>query len=355
MGKKLTYEELEQENKKLKKEVLVQKKAENVFQNFIIATLEVLRRSEEKLAGIIASVTDHMSIIDEQYNIVWVNNIAKELFGPDLVGKKCYSAYRGYHELCEPCVVSKCFEDGKVYEYETEVIGADRNRMLFWYTCSVVAWHSDGRPKFVIEISHDITERKHAEEATKKCFQQLQLSYDQAIIYAEELLEQIKERKQAEDALRKRKAALTAQSINLEEVNSALKVLLRHREKDKSELEEKVLANVKELVLPYVRALRNTRLGSKQMAYIGIIESNLNTIISTFAQKLSSKYLGLTSKEIQIAGLVMDGKTSKEIAELLNVSVRAVEFHRDNIRTKLGLKNIKINLRSYLLSFLSSQ
>ncbi|MBE9593326.1 MAG: hypothetical protein IMF19_07575, partial [Proteobacteria bacterium] len=71
MGKKLTYEELEQGNKKLKKEVLVRKKAENVFHDFLNAKLEALRRSEEKLAGIIASVTDHMSIIDEQYNIVW--------------------------------------------------------------------------------------------------------------------------------------------------------------------------------------------------------------------------------------------------------------------------------------------
>ena len=87
------------------------------------------------------------------------------------------------------------------------------------------------------------------------------------------------------------------------------------------------------------------------MAYIGIIESNLNTIISALVPKLSSKYLGLTSKEIQVASLVKEGKTSKEIAELLNVSVRAVEFHRDNIRTKFGLKNKKVNLRSHLLSF----
>ena len=348
MGKKPTYEELEQENKKLKKEVLVQKKAENVFQDFPITKLEALRRSEEKLAGIIAAVIDHMSMIDEQHNIVWINNVAKGLFGPDLVSKKCYSAYHGYDKPCEPCVVSKCFEDGKVHEHETEVIGANGKRMIFLCVSSVAERHSDGRPKLVMEISRDITE---AEEATKKCFQQLQLSYDQAIIYAEELLEQIKERKQAEEALRERKAALTAQSINLKEVNSALKVLLRYREKDKSKLEEKVLANVKELVLPYVRALRNTKLDSKQMAYIGIIESNLNTIISAFVQKLSSKYLGLTSKEIQVAGLVKDGKTSKEIAKLLNVSVRAVEFHRYNIRTKFDLKNKKVNLRSYLLSF----
>jgi len=344
VGKKLTYEKLEQVSKKLKEEVLVRKMAENVFQDLLNVKIEALKKSEEKLTGIIASVRDHMSMIDDQYNIVWTNNAAKELFGPDLIGRKCYSVYHGYDKPCEQCMASKCFENEKIHEHEIEITMAGRNRMLFWCTLGVAERYSDGRPKSVMKIFRNITECKHLEE-------QLQLSYDQAIIYANELLGQIKERKQAEVALRERKAALTAQSVNLNELNSALKVLLRHREKDKRELEEKVMANVKELVLPHVRALKNTGLDSKQMAYIGILESNLNNIISAFAQKLSSKYLGLTSKEIQVANLVKEDKTSKEIAKLLNVSMRAVEFHRNNIRIKLGLKNKKVNLRSYLLSF----
>ena len=39
-----------------------------------------------------------------------------------------------------------------------------------------------------------------------------------------------------------------------------------------------------------------------------------------------------------------------ENAELLNSSAGTVDFHRNNLRKKLGLINTKTNLRSFLLS-----
>ena len=65
---------------------------------------------------------------------------------------------------------------------------------------------------------------------------------------------------------------------------------------------------------------------------------------------MGSKYSNLTPKEIQVAGLVKEGKTTKEIAELMISTTDAIEFHRKSLRKKLGLKNTKSNLRSYLLS-----
>jgi PAS domain S-box-containing protein len=165
------------------------------------------------------------------------------------------------------------------------------------------------------------------------------------------ILRDISQRKVVEKALRQRGKELQTQAQSLEEVNTALKVLLKQREEDKGDLEEKVLSNVNELVLPYVAMLNNTRLNTRQAGYVSIIESSLDDIVSPFLGKLSSKYLGLTPREIQIADLIKHGKTSKEIAELLNVSTRAVEFHRENLRRKLGLKNRSANLRSHLLGF----
>jgi DNA-binding CsgD family transcriptional regulator len=156
--------------------------------------------------------------------------------------------------------------------------------------------------------------------------------------------------KLVEEALRERELELELQTQKLEETNTALRVLLKAREEDKQKLEEKVLANVKELIIPYLKDLKNAGLDGRQKAYLEIVESNLNDIISPFLHQLSSKYLNLTPREIQVATLVKEGKATKEIAEMLHLSMNAVDFHRKNIRKKLGLKNKKANLRTHLLS-----
>ena len=160
----------------------------------------------------------------------------------------------------------------------------------------------------------------------------------------------ITERKMAEESLKKRELELQMKSQSLEEANTALKVLLKHREEDKIALEEQVSVNVKKLVLPYLEDLKHSKLKDNQLACADIIEKHLHEIVSPFLRNLSSSYLDLTPREIQIAGLVKDGKTTKEITDLLNISATAVDFHRKNLRSKFGIKNKKTNLRSYLSS-----
>jgi PAS domain S-box-containing protein len=160
----------------------------------------------------------------------------------------------------------------------------------------------------------------------------------------------ITEKNRTEEKLRNREQELSTKSMNLEEVNAALRVLLRQRDEDKKELEEKLLANVKELVMPYVEKLKNISHTPNQLACLSILETNLSEIISPFLKNITMKHIDLTPREIQIVNLVKNGKTTKEIAELFNVSTSAIDFHRDNIRIKLKLKNKKTNLRSYLLT-----
>ncbi len=158
-----------------------------------------------------------------------------------------------------------------------------------------------------------------------------------------QLNREIHERKAAE-------ASLMEQSQHLEEVNTALKVLLKQREGDKKALEEVVVSNIRELINPYIEKLAKCSLGENQRTLLGILESNLNNIVSPFINNISSKILNFTPMEIKIANLVREGKTNKEIADVLFLSVNTVLVHRHHIRTKLGIKNKKTNLRSHLLS-----
>ena len=157
--------------------------------------------------------------------------------------------------------------------------------------------------------------------------------------------------KRTEKALREREAELEIKTNSLEEVNTALRVLLRRREEDKIEIEEKVLLNVRELVVPFLERLKKSQLDPKQLSYTDILESNLNDIISPFSRTLSAKYLSLTPREIQIANLIKLGKSTKDIGELMALSPRTIETHRKSLRKKLGLDKKKRNLRSRLLTF----
>lgn len=169
----------------------------------------------------------------------------------------------------------------------------------------------------------------------------------------EHLLREISDREKVEKALRHREKELEAKSSELEETNAALKVLLKKIQEDKLEFEESVMGNVRQRISPQLKKLRKSLLNSRQTKQLDILETALEDITSPFLRNLSSLSAELTPTEIQVADMVREGKTSKEIAELIPSSVRAVEFHRHSIRSKLGILKQRVNLRAYLQSLKS--
>lgn len=155
---------------------------------------------------------------------------------------------------------------------------------------------------------------------------------------------------QAQVKLKKKEEELFQQKKMLEESNVALKVLLDHRQKERLDLEENVLANIRKLVMPYLEELSFRKMDIRSQNLLEIIHQRLEEIAEPFLKSLTSVSRLLTPREVDVAVMVKEGKTSKEIAGILNVTVSAVDFHRKNIRKKLGLSNERANLRSYLLS-----
>jgi len=154
--------------------------------------------------------------------------------------------------------------------------------------------------------------------------------------------------KQTEEALRRREADLAAESLQLADANTALRVLLQRREADQQQIENKIMSNIRELVYPQLDMLRTLNLNAVQTNCLEVLAANLEQVTAPFLQNLSTRFANFTSREIQIANLIRNGKNTKDIARLFNVSIRSVDFHRDNIRRKLDLSHKKTNLHTFL-------
>ena len=302
----------------------------------------------------ISSSINGIAIGDLKGNITYVNESFVRLWGgrdpSEVLGKSALTFAQSRADAA--AILQTVLTEGAWFG---EIIALKKNRTPIAVQLSAnMVKDKQGRPICLLCSFVDITERKISEQKLQKAYESLEQRVEER---TEELVRanirlkrEIEERKLAEQTLMRKEEELQLESLNLEEANTALKVLLKRGEQDKKELEEKVLSNIKELALPYLGKLKSGPLDDRQAAYVHLLESSLNDIISPFLQRLSSRYLNLTPTEIQVANLVREGKSTKEISDLLTISKRAVEFHRNNIRDKLGLKKEKANLRSYLLS-----
>ncbi len=319
-------------------------------------TEAILRESEERYRSLLESSPDPVVVYDMKGNATYVNPAFATTFGfsiEELIGKQIdFVPKENLPETRQ--AIDKMKKGKKINLFETKRL-TKKEKILDVQISSTLYLDRKGQHAGNIVTLRDISALKRTEKELKKYRELLEERVeDRTTELARtnvQLKQEIEERKRVEAALRRREKELEAQSHHLEEVNTALKVLLKQRENDKTELQENVLSNVKELVIPYIQRLQKSSMNTNQSTLVNILDSNLNNIISPFIGRLSSKFLNFTPMEIRVANLVKEGKTNKEIAEMLFLSKNTILFHRHNIRTKLGLKNTRINLRTHLLSY----
>ena len=309
MPGRILSEDLVKKNKELKKEITRLRKSE-----------KTLKESDARWRSLLENVPNLITIVNEKGVILYIN---RSLFGlptTDMVGMSIFDfVHPDYHALLKK-KIKYVFKKGERGSYQAISADTERLNHNMWFENHFGPVLYNGKVVAMTLVTFDITERVEAEEALKTLHNELE----------EEVSKRTKD---------------------LEETNTALRVLLKKREEDKSKIEESILLNVKELVIPYLLKIKKSSLNSSQKTYVDILETNLNDIISPFSSGLTSRYLGLTPSEIQVANLVRQGKSSKEMAGLLNMSSKTIDTHRYNIRKKIGLKNKKVNLRTFLLTF----
>jgi len=276
-------------------------------------TDEALKQSEQKFRAIVDNAPDEFVIIDREGTIIFVNHALPGDRLEDVIGTKIYD-----HMIPETVdfyrqIAERIFQTGETYRTEAQLIVG---RI---YDCRCAPLEREGRVDHLIVILTDITDHRRAEELLQS--------------YRDDLEDLVKER-----------------TASLEEANTALRVMLNTAETMRTEMQEMVLFNAKKQVMPYLDELKRTELDDRQRSYVDLLEQSLTQITEPFLEGLPAKCLTLTPTELMVTNLVKEGKTAKEIAILLNMSLRTVENHRYSIRTKLGLKNKTINLRTYLSS-----
>jgi len=140
-----------------------------------------------------------------------------------------------------------------------------------------------------------------------------------------------------------------------EDTNIALKVMLDQHTRARESIEEQISIKLQELVNPYLNLLGNSSVNEKQAETIRIIQAHIDSISQQFSPKAREIMLKLSPRESMISDLVRQGKTSKDIAEILHIGLRTVETYRNNLRKKLGINKKKVSLQTFLTNNFSDQ
>lgn len=287
----------------------------------------LLKESESRFRSMFENSPVAYLALDEQARCVDGNAELCALLGYDygeIIGRDFADFYPAeqHQETDRNCIITK--DSGRI-EYELELVGKDAARLTVVLQGRVQS-SPTGKSEVLHCILHDITERKGIEEERQRAAQAL---------------------KNVNDSLEQWVRERTAE---LEKSNATLSMMLNYAQKAEKDIQERVVANLRTDILFLLDSLKREKLSENAGKLVEMLETTTHNLAHPLARSLESTLLKLTPREIQVANLIKHGKTTKEIIKLLDISAKTIETHRNSLREKLGLRNSKTNLRTFLTS-----
>jgi DNA-binding CsgD family transcriptional regulator/PAS domain-containing protein len=276
---------------------------------------ELVREFEQFFAYIFNTSPDGISILDLDFTILGVNTTMERWYAhaAPITGRKCYEVYHGRSSPCENCPTITCRVSGRPqtglvpYEAPEQTPGTQE--------LSVFPLYDDtGKLFCLIEYVREISDLSEEERT----------------------IETLKKRIQFQD-----------KTLHDQEV--ALEVLLRRSDHAERRAVADVLVNITASITPVIARLKERLASSDHLGDVQLLESQLARITSPLIGRLTAQNREFTPREREIASLIAEGRTSKEIAEHLCLTVKAVDFHRMNLRRKLRMGGSSQSLQARLL------
>ncbi|WP_456417848.1 response regulator [Thiolapillus sp.] len=191
----------------------------------------------------------------------------------------------------------------------------------------------------------------HEQEESKiKAFDAGGVDYICKPIHSEELMSRVNSHVELYRLRQHLQRQVEEKTRELEETLTALRVLMTQQQQDSKETEKNILNNINSLVIPYAERLQKTPLNDNQRNIVDMLIANLKQVSDSLIDNHDLLQMKLTRVEIQVANLIKEGKQTKEIASLLNLSDLTISTHRKNIRKKLNIRDRKLSLNAYLSS-----
>ena len=267
--------------------------------------------NNQALLSVIDSLPNGVTILNPDFKVLYLNKAMQRWFASKRRSYhiKCYRLFHnGQKAPCQQCPALVSIRT-KAPASIIHDCGVDENtgEPFYQHIHTVPVLNAAGEVVLILEYSYNLTEQRHMAD----------------------LLEQAQRR-----------------LLLLEQENTLLKKSLEENEKHLHDLEDTVRSNMEIYVRPAIEYLQS-KIGQDGRIVSSMIEESVYPI----TRQRNSRALNLTTREIQVASMIKDGQSSKQIADALCITKKAVDYHRANIRKKLKLDQ-KTNLQVYLSVYL---